>query len=142
MNLSNKNGQTAIHFMTVGSSDSILIEANGHYGLVDSGNPYQFIEHEVEHVQIDESIGERNQWDSNPDKTVQAVINYFNYLKIDKLDFIIGTHSHSDHIGGFPALAYYFVDQNTKYYYREYRRTKEEITNVEWANHKYYLVLS
>ena len=65
MNLSNKNGQTAIHFMTVGSSDSILIEANGHYGLVDSGNPYQFIEHEVEHVQIDESIGERNQWDSN-----------------------------------------------------------------------------
>ena len=40
MNLSNNNGQTAIHFMIVGSSDSILIEANGHYGLVDSGNPY------------------------------------------------------------------------------------------------------
>ena len=139
MNLQNNDGQNVIHFFTVGTSDSILIEANGHYGLVDSANPYQFIEHEVEHVQIDESIGERNQWDSNPDKSVQAVINYFNYLKIDKLDFIIGTHAHSDHIGGIPALAYYFVDQNTKYYYREYRKTREETTNIDWANHKYYL---
>jgi len=134
-----KNGQSIIHFIKCGNSDAILLEANGHFGLIDSSNPYQYIQNEVEHVQIDESIGEINQWVSDPDKSVQAVINYLNYLQVDKLDFIIGTHAHSDHIGGIPAIAYYFVNENTKYYYREYRKTREDTTNVDWANYKYYL---
>ena len=128
-----------IHFINTASSDAILIESNGHFGLIDTGNPYQYIKNEVEHVQIDESIGERNQWTSNPDASVQAVIDYLNYMKVDKLDFILGTHAHSDHIGGVPAIAYYFVDSNTKYYYRQYRKTREDTTHVDWANYKYYL---
>ena len=128
-----------IHFIKTGSSDSILIESNGRYGLVDTGNPYKNIEHEVEHVQIDESKGEVNQWTTDPDQSVQAVIDYLGYLKVNKLDFIIGTHAHSDHIGGVPAVAYYYVDENTKYYYREYRETREDTTQVDWANYKYYL---
>ena len=67
-------------------------------------------------MQVNESIGEKDHCVTDPDKSVQAVINYMNYLNIDKLDFIIGTHSHYDHIGGIPAIAYYFVDENTKYY--------------------------
>ena len=133
------SNESIIHFIRCGSSDAILIESNGHYGLIDSANPYQYIENEVEHVQIDESIGEENQWVSDPDQSVQAVINYLNYLKIDKLDFIVGTHAHSDHIGGIPALAFYFVDSNTKYYFREYRKTREDTTDIDWANYKYYL---
>ena len=128
-----------IHFIKCGEADSILIESNGKYGLVDSSNPYKFIENEVEHVQIDESLGENNQWSSSPDESVQAVLNYLDYLKIDKLDFIIGTHSHSDHIGGIPAIAYKYVDSNTKYYYRQYRETIEDICKIKWANYKYYL---
>lgn len=139
MKIPEKNGQNIIHFINCGSSDAILLEANGHFGLIDSSNPYQYIQNEVEHVQIDESIGEVNQWVSDPDKSIQAVINYLNYLQIDKLDFIIGTHAHSDHIGGIPAIAYYFVNENTKYYYREYRKTREDTSNVDWANYKYYL---
>ena len=138
-NKSINSNTNLLHFIKCGSSDAILIEANGHYGLVDSSNPYEYIQYEVEHVQIDESIGERNQWLSDPDQSVQAVIDYLNYLKVDKLDFIIGTHAHSDHIGGIPALAYYFVNENTRYYYREYRKTREDTTNVDWANYKYYL---
>ena len=103
-----------LHFINTASSDAILIESNGHFGLIDSGNPYQYIKNQVEHVQIDESIGERNQWVSDPDQSVQAVIDYLNYLKVDKLDFIIGTHAHSNHIGGIPAIAYYFVNSNIK----------------------------
>ena len=98
INVPENSNQNIVHFIKCGSSDAILIEANGHFGLIDSANPFQYIQNEVEHVQIDESIGEVNQWVSDPDKSVQAVINYFNYLQIDKLDFIIGTHAHSDHI--------------------------------------------
>ncbi len=51
----------------------------------------------------------------------------------------MGTHAHSDHIGGVPAVAYSFVDSNTKYYYRKYRKTREDTSNIDWANYKYYL---
>ena len=138
-NIIENTNTNMLHFINTASSDAILIESNGHFGLIDSGNPYQYIKNEVEHVQIDESIGERNQWTSDPDQSVQAVIDYLNYLKVDKLDFIIGTHAHSDHIGGIPAIAYYFVNSNTKYYYREYRKTREDTSQIDWANYKYYL---
>jgi beta-lactamase superfamily II metal-dependent hydrolase len=144
-NLSNQNilyysnNQNIVHFIKCGSADSILIESKGRFGLIDTSNPYQYIKDEVEHVQINESKGERNQWSSSPDESVQAVLNYLDYLKVDKLDFILGTHAHSDHIGGVPAIAYKYVDSNTKYYYREYRNTAEDTTNIDWANYKYYL---
>jgi len=135
---SNEN-KNMVHFIKCGSADSILIESNGKFGLVDTSNPYKYIKKEVEPVQIDESRGERHQWVEDENESVQAVLNYLDYLKVDKLDFILGTHSHSDHIGGVPAVAYKFVDRNTKYYYRKYRKTKEDTTDVEWANYKYYL---
>ena len=137
--MNRENIRHTIHFIRCGSSDSILLEAYGHYGLIDSSNPYKDIEKEVEHVQIDISKKEIDQSLDDPDKSVKAVINYLNYLKVDKLDFIIGTHAHSDHIGGIPAIAYYFVDNNTKYYYKGYRETIEDTIRKNWANYKYYL---
>ena len=137
--MNRENIRHIIHFIRCGSSDSILLEAYGHYGLIDSSNPYKDIEKEVEHVQIDISKKEIDQSLDDPDKSVKAVINYLNYLKVDKLDFIIGTHAHSDHIGGIPAIAYYFVDNNTKYYYKGYRETIEDTIRKNWANYKYYL---
>ena len=94
-----------IYFINCGQADSILIESNGKYGLVDSSNPYNNPINLVESVQIDESIGEIHCPEKN-DNSVKAVLNYLSYLKIDKLYFIIGTHSHLDHIGGIPAVAY------------------------------------
>ena len=137
--MNRENIRHIIHFIRCGSSDSILLEAYGHYGLIDSSNPYKDIEKEVEHVQIDISKKEIDQSLDDPDKSVKAVINYLNYLKVDKLDFIIGTHAHSDHIGGIPAIAYYFVDNKTKYYYKGYRKTIEDTDRKNWANYKYYL---
>ena len=139
INLPLNLNKSSLYFLKVGSSDSIIIESNGHFGLVDSSKPYKDIKNEVEHVQINETIGEKNHWSTDPDKSVQAVINYLNYLKVDKLDFIISTHSHNDHIGGIPAIAYYFVNENTKYYYKEYRKTKDDIKKIELANYKYFL---
>ena len=131
--LENKN---IVHFIKCGGADSILIETNGKYGLIDSSNPYKYIENEVEHVDIDESIGEVNQWVENPDHSVQAVLNYLDFLKIEKLDFILGTHAHSDHIGGIPAIAYKYVnekliDVTNKFYKFNFGDFNLEILNTD-----------
>ena len=61
-----------VHFIDVGQGDSILIESAGEYMLIDAG---------------DNSEG----------------INVLRYLKkegVETLKYVIGTHPHSDHIGG------------------------------------------
>ena len=133
------NTKNIIHFIRCGSSDSILIESNGKYGLIDSSNPYKYIKNEIEKVKINLSKGEKHQWSHNQDESVQAVINYLKFLKIKKLNFVVGTHAHSDHIGGIPAIAYHFVNNETRYYYKKYRKTIEDKINIDWANYKYYL---
>lgn len=61
-----------VHFIDVGQGDSTLIESNGHYMLIDAG--------------------ENNQGDT--------VIEYLRSHQVTTLDYVIGTHPHSDHIGG------------------------------------------
>lgn len=61
-----------VHFIDVDQGDSTLIESNGHYLLIDAG--------------------ENNQADT--------VITYLKNQNISTLDYVIGTHPHSDHIGG------------------------------------------
>lgn len=61
-----------IHFIDVGQADSILIENNEEYVLVDAG---------------DYADGEK-------------LVAYFKSLGIQKFKYVIGTHAHEDHIGG------------------------------------------
>lgn len=72
----NEEDQMSVHFIDVGQGDSILIESDGHYMLVDAGD--------------------------NSKETI--VINYLKKQGVKKLDFIIGTHPHSDHIGGMDTV--------------------------------------
>jgi len=130
--------RNVIHFIKCGE-DSILIEGNGRFGLVDASNSYRYLKNEVERVNIETSKGETNQWANFSQYSVQAVLDYLNHLNVTKLDFIIGTHSHNDHIGGIPAIAFKYVDNRTIYYYRKYRRNLEDIIRKHWANNKYYL---
>ena len=63
------------HFIDVGQGDSILIEeAGGQKILVDGGD--------------------------RADRIAAGIINYLKDQKIEKLDYIISTHPHADHIGG------------------------------------------
>jgi len=65
-----------VHFIDVGQGDSILIKDDSHAMLIDAG---------------ENDKGE-------------VVLNYLKSQKVKKLDYIIGTHPHSDHIGGLDTV--------------------------------------
>ncbi|WP_313129766.1 ComEC/Rec2 family competence protein [Anaerocolumna sp.] len=76
----NASSLSKVHFIDVGQGDAILIETDEHYMLIDAG--------------------ENNQG--------TTVVNYLKELGIKKLDYVIGTHPHSDHIGGLDTVIYSF----------------------------------
>ncbi len=87
-----ENGDDRIHFLNTANSDCILIESNGHFALVDSG-----------------------EGNNNPRKKTEYhgfrddVINYLKKVATKKdgkvhLDFILGTHCHYDHYGNFEDI--------------------------------------
>ena len=117
-----------IHFINCGRADSILIENNNRFGLIDACRPYANATDVVEKAK-----GKKGE--KNPDKSAQALVNYLNYLNVTHLDFILATHSHGDHIGGMPQIAYHFVDSNTKYIHKNYRVSKTD--NSAYYNASY-----
>lgn len=65
-----------VHFIDVGQGDSTLIEKDGHFMLIDAG--------------------ERDQG--------ETVASYLEKQGVKTLDYVIGTHPHSDHIGGMETI--------------------------------------
>ena len=62
-----------VNYIDVGQGDSIFIQLpNNETMLIDAGEAYE----------------------------VDSVINYLNNLGITKIDYVVGTHPHTDHIGG------------------------------------------
>lgn len=73
-----------IHFVDVGQGDSIIIEQNGHFMLIDAGD----------------------------NECEDSLKTYINSLNVKKFDYVIGTHAHEDHIGSMDAvLENYAVDK-------------------------------
>jgi competence protein ComEC len=66
------SGKLKVHFIDVGQADSILIEQDSKYMLIDAGN--------------------------NADG--KLVKNYLIEQGVKTLEYVIGTHPHEDHIGG------------------------------------------
>lgn len=76
-----------LHFIDVGQGDSILIEERGGKKiLVDGGD--------------------------RADRIAAEIINYLKDRKIEKLDYIISTHPHADHIGGLVDIIDSFEVEN------------------------------
>ena len=114
--------KSRIHFISTGSSDAIIIESKGHFGLIDASSPYN----------------DGTPWSSSiSSNSVQHVIDYLYSLGVNKLDFIVATHSHSDHIGGMVQIANKYVNKNTKYYYKTYIDTLEDY-ETNWDSRSYY----
>ena len=105
-----------IHFINTkakSGSDAILLESNGHYALIDMGEDYDFPDGSDPRYPIRWGISIRN-YQVMEDR----LIRHLDQLGVKKLDFILGTHVHSDHIGGADEiLNRYQVD---KFYLKKY----------------------
>ncbi len=78
-----ENPSFSVHFIDVGQADAALIKCDGHYMLIDGGN------------KADSDI----------------IYSVLKQNEVPKLDIIIATHAHEDHIGGLPgALNYTTAD--------------------------------
>lgn len=118
-----------IHFLNTGGSDAILLESNGKFALVDcaedTDNPRGFEDLEL---------------DGYEDRVVEYVKSVATGEdgKVH-LEFVLGTHSHSDHIGGFDTL---ILDEDIvveKAYLKVYDESKIKAQEVEeWDNKEVY----
>lgn len=66
-----KDNNFSFHVIDVGQGDSLLLRVNGYNVLIDSG----------------------------PSSSLDELIFYLDNLKIKKIDYLIATHPHEDHIG-------------------------------------------
>ena len=64
-------GELEVHFIDVGQADCALLASGGHFMLIDGGN--------------------------NDDR--DRILTYLQNAGVEKLDIVVGTHPHEDHIG-------------------------------------------
>ena len=84
---------TKIHFISLNSTtDAILLESNGHYGMVDSGEDWDYPDGSDERYPLRDDITQWKEYENQ-------VIHYLKTQGVEELDFYVATHSHSDHIG-------------------------------------------
>lgn len=85
------SGDDRIHFLNTANSDSILLESNGMFALIDAGegnnNPRRKTEYKGYEAEVIEYV-------KKVCKTEGGA----------HLEFILGTHCHYDHIGSFESL--------------------------------------
>lgn len=90
--LTESYGDDRIHFLNTANSDCILLESNGHFALVDSGE------------------GNNNPRRDTPYQGFEErVLDYLKKTAVKSdgkvhLDFILGTHYHYDHVGCFHSI--------------------------------------
>lgn len=72
----NTNNKMLVHYIDVGQGDSILIQVNNKNLLIDAG----------------------------PKNNKENLLSYLDSLDLPKLDYIIATHPHEDHIGNMSSI--------------------------------------
>lgn len=123
------DGGDRIHFLDTGGSDAILLESDGHFALVDAGedtdNPRGFdgLVFTGYETRVVEYL-----YDTAADSDGKV-----------HLDFVVGTHAHSDHIGGFDTV---ILDENItvdKAYLKEYDASVIRDKEIDdWDNREVY----
>lgn len=118
-----------IHFLSTGHSDAILLESQGHFAMIDAGEDTEY---------------PPDKPNLNSPGYEQEVLAYLkkharNEQGAVVLDFVLGTHAHSDHLGGFDTI----INDNDvtvkAAFLKEYRpETINRYERVRWDNQEVY----
>lgn len=118
-----------IHFLNTGHSDCILLESDGHFALVDAAEDTEY------------PLDKPN---LNLPGYEDVVIDYLLSHCADEsgnvyLDFVLGTHAHSDHIGGFDSVILHPQIHVKQAYLRKYTADNVNIMErTRWDNQEVY----
>lgn len=122
-----KSGDDRIHFLDTANSDCIILESNGKFALIDSGE------------------GNNNPRRKTDYKGYEKeVIAYIKKIASDKnkkvnFEFVLGTHMHYDHAGNFEAI---FKDNDIsakKAYFKDFNKeVATEMETGDWGNKATY----
>ncbi len=122
-----KNGDDRIHFLNTANSDCIILESNGKFALIDSGEGNENPRRKTEYK------GYRDE-----------VISYIKKVASDEngfviFEFVLGTHIHYDHAGNFEAI---FKDDKItakKAFFKEFNeKVATELDANAWGNKETY----
>ncbi len=121
------NGDDRIHFLNTANSDCIILESNGKFALIDSGEGNNNPRRKTEYKGYE-----------------KEVIDYIKKVASDKngnvnFEFILGTHIHYDHAGNFEAI---FKDKKIsakKAYFKDFNENiATEMETEDWGNKETY----
>ena len=116
-------GAERIHFLSTGSGDSILLESDGCFALVDAA---------------EDSDNPKDNPSYVHDGFEAYVADYVKRVAGGQLDFVIGTHTHSDHIGGMDTV---ILDQDItvgRAYLKVYQNDNKYAYEKTWDNQEMY----
>ena len=119
---------TRIHYIGLHeSTDAILLESDGHFGLVDSGEDWDYPDGTDPLYTYRKGIATAVGFE-------QQVIYYMKSVGVTSknLDFYIGTHAHSDHIGSGDEIVTYFKPKTL--YLKKYSDSNITNKNRLWDN--------
>lgn len=97
-----------VYFFDVGQGDSILIDTNGSDVLIDGG----------------------------PRKADAALMSYLEELNVSRIDIVVATHPHEDHIGGLVTVLNSSIVVNTVLYNGEEETTQVYLNFISLAQDK------
>ncbi len=117
-----------IHFLNTANSDCIILESNGKFALIDSGegnaNPRRKSEYQIGYEEAVISYIEENCADKNGDIC---------------FEFAVSTHMHYDHSGNFEKIISHPKIKINKFFIKEYNSEfAGDIDSENWGNKTTY----
>lgn len=122
---------TRIHVMPYFYGDAIILESDGHFGMVDAGEDTDYPSGEDPRYPLRDGI-------TTDEGYEEQTIAYMREIGVteDNFEFFIGTHAHSDHIGAADEVVREFKPDRV--YVAKYDDSYIESEDALWDNQYIY----